>query len=194
MEGQRIGARRAALGAANGQKQQSIAEVGDALAALGSKLVNDVGIPVAHCNTIQHCMDTSHSRNGPQSDENVASAPACVRAGRRRDASIDARILSAARRQLACVGYEGMSLASVAEEASTTRQALYRRWQHKAALAADAIGIQEPLSELCVSSDPRGDLERELEHFAALMAAPEQLSLAGTMLQDATDDGSRAEY
>jgi AcrR family transcriptional regulator len=117
-----------------------------------------------------------------------------TRAGRRRDASIDERILSAARRQLACNGYEGMSLASVAEEACTTRQALYRRWQHKAALAADAIGTHEPLAELCVSSDPRGDLERELEHFAEMVAAPEQRSLAGTMLQDATNEASRAEY
>jgi AcrR family transcriptional regulator len=117
-----------------------------------------------------------------------------TRAGRRRDASIDERILSAARRQLACNGYEGMSLASVAEEACTTRQALYRRWQHKAALAADAIGTHEPLAVLCISEDPRADLERELERFAHLMAMPEQRSLAGTMLQDATDEASRAEY
>jgi AcrR family transcriptional regulator len=116
------------------------------------------------------------------------------RAGRRRDDSIDARILSAARRQLACKGYEGMSLASVAEEACTTRQALYRRWRDKAGLAADAVGPDAQLRMLCVSDDPRADLGRELAEFEQLMRAPEQRSLAGTMLQDATDEKSRAEY
>jgi len=92
------------------------------------------------------------------------------------------------------MGYEGMSLASVAEEACTTRQALYRRWQDKAALAADAIGGEMELETQCVSDDPRADLVGELEAFTRQMTAPEQRSLAGTMLQDATDAGSRAEY
>jgi AcrR family transcriptional regulator len=116
------------------------------------------------------------------------------RRGRRRDASIDARILTAARRQLACVGYEAMSLSSVAEEACTTRQALYRRWEHKAALASDAVGTHVAVDALCVSNDPRGDLERELADLERLMAMPEQRSLAGTMLQDGTDVASRVAY
>lgn len=141
----------------------------------------------------------SHHNAG--ADVNASSAVAAgdgcsARSGRRRDASIDARILSAARRQLACRGYEGMSLASVAEEACTTRQALYRRWQTKATLAADAVGRHDApeLVALCISDDPRGDLVRELADFERSMAAPEQRSLAGTMLQDGTDQGSRAEY
>lgn len=36
-------------------------------------------------------------------------------------------------------GYESMSLAAVAHEARTTRQALYRRWPTKADLAAAAV-------------------------------------------------------
>jgi AcrR family transcriptional regulator len=124
-----------------------------------------------------------------------ASYPSCPgRSGRRRDASIDERVLSAARRQLACRGYEGMSLASVAEEACTTRQALYRRWPDKATLAADAIGRDQRIYELCVSDDPRADLELELADFDRVMSAPNQRSLAGTMLQDGTDPNSRAEY
>lgn len=87
-----------------------------------------------------------------------------------------------------------MSLASVAEEACTTRQALYRRWQDKATLVADAIGRHEPIQALCVSDDPRADLERELAIFLAIMTLPEQRSLAGTMLQDGTDQASRAQY
>ena len=118
----------------------------------------------------------------------------CGVRGRRRDSAIDIRILAAARRQLACLGYEGMSLASVAEEACTTRQALYRRWHDKARLAADAIAVTIELDALCMSHDPRADLERELVDFQRAMQSPGHLSLAGTMLQDATDPESRAEY
>ena len=114
--------------------------------------------------------------------------------GRRRDAQIDARILAAAQRQLACLGYEGMSLASVADEACTTRQALYRRWRDKARLAAGAIAATDQLRALCVGSDPRADLEQELVHFQQAMSSPGRMSLAGTMLQDATDPESRGEY
>ena len=110
------------------------------------------------------------------------------------DAQIDARILAAAQRQLACLGYEGMSLASVADEACTTRQALYRRWRDKARLAAGAIAATDQLRALCVGADPRVDLEQELAHFQHAMSSPGRLSLAGTMLQDATDAESRAEY
>lgn len=126
-------------------------------------------------------------------EEPTPAACASVR-GRRRDAAIDARILAAARRQLACLGYEGMSLASVAEEACTTRQALYRRWPDKAQLAAEAIAATVPLDALRVSADPRADLERELDDFQQAMAAPSHVSLAGTMLQDATDVRSREQY
>lgn len=117
-----------------------------------------------------------------------------TRSGRRRDASIDERVLSAARRQLACLGYEAMSIASVADEAGTTRQSLYRRWPDKASLAADAVCQHKSLTTLCVSDDPRADLARELADFAQIMTMPHVRSLVGTMLQDATHKGSREEY
>jgi len=131
---------------------------------------------------------------GSQPDRDDSSATCAVVRGRRRDAAIDARILAAARRQLSCLGYEGMSLASVAEEACTTRQALYRRWPDKAQLAAGAIADTVPLDALRVSADPRADLERELDDFQQAMTAPGHVSLAGTMLQDATDPRSREQY
>src|SRR2546430_17523958 len=60
--------------------------------------------------------------------------------GRARDPSIDARVLKAAARHLAAYGYEAMSVAAVAEEAGTTRQALYRRWARQAELSAAGPG------------------------------------------------------
>ena len=127
-------------------------------------------------------------------ESNQASLSCSQRSGRRRDAAIDARILAAARRQLACHGYAAMSLASVAAEAATTRQALYRRWQDKASLAVAAVCASDALGALCISDDPRADLERELADFDRTMAVPEQLSLVGTMLQHGTDAGSQTEY
>jgi AcrR family transcriptional regulator len=129
------------------------------------------------------------------SAERESTNPECAALrGRRRDSAIDARILIAARRQLSCLGYEGMSLASVAEEACTTRQALYRRWPDKAQLAAEAISATVPLDALLVSADPRADLELELDDFQKAMTSPGHVSLAGTMLQDATDPKSREQY
>jgi AcrR family transcriptional regulator len=132
-------------------------------------------------------------REASQQRDTLSASCAAVR-GRRRDVAIDVRILAAARRQLACLGYEGMSIASVADEACTTRQALYRRWPDKAQLAAEAIAVTVPLDALCVSADPRADLERELDDFQQAMTAPSHMSLAGTMLQDATDPKSREQY
>src|SRR5262249_60605931 len=47
--------------------------------------------------------------------------------GRARDPGIDTRVLAVAHRHLSALGYEAMSVAAVAQEAGTTRQALYRR-------------------------------------------------------------------
>ena len=115
--------------------------------------------------------------------------------GRARDPGIDARVLAVARRQLSHLGYEAMSVAAVAHEAGTTRQALYRRWPDKASLAADALlaaaaeARQEP-----ASSSPLADLTAELADFQRGVSLPGRLSLVGTMLQDATAPEARARY
>ena len=123
------------------------------------------------------------------------------RFGRARDSDIDARILAAARRQLATLGYEAMSVASVAEEAGTTRQALYRRWSSKADLADAAVaGIDdsaEPGAAPSVpgaASHPFHDLVRELTDFQRGITRPGRLSLAGTMLQESTEPEVQASY
>ncbi len=107
--------------------------------------------------------------------------------GRPRDVTIDAAILAAAQRALAQAGYEAMSLAAIAAEAGTTRQALYRRYATKADLATAAVAALAPASEVAETEDPLADLVAELEAFVAL-AEPIDLSLAGTMLQGTVDD------
>ncbi|MHA6762660.1 TetR/AcrR family transcriptional regulator [Streptacidiphilus sp. PAMC 29251] len=115
--------------------------------------------------------------------------------GRSRDAAIDARILAAAKRQLSTLGYEGMSLAAVAEEAGTTRQALYRRWANKAALAGDAVAAMDDATSAPQTQeqarkqerDPFRALVAELADFQRGISKPGRLSLVGTMLQETTE-------
>ncbi|KAA0020114.1 TetR/AcrR family transcriptional regulator [Antrihabitans cavernicola] len=116
------------------------------------------------------------------------------RSGRARDTAIDDRVLHAAGRHLAQGGYDAMSVASIAAEAGTTRQALYRRWPTKADLAAAVV---EQLADDRVgagSADPLGDLIRELTDFQRGVSRRGRLSLVGTMLQDTTDADVRARY
>jgi AcrR family transcriptional regulator len=116
------------------------------------------------------------------------------RAGRPRDRSIDDRVLEVARRHLAKHGYEAMSLAAVAEEAGTTRQALYRRWSGKADLATAAIAAMSRAEERRPSGDPYADLVRELEAFRRGISRPDGISMVGAMLVESTDPRLRALY
>src|SRR5215831_13382264 len=134
-------------------------------------------------NTMLYCIDMT----------GVASTAGRHR-GRARDPGIDARVLAAAHRHLSALGYEAMSVAAVAQEASTTRQALYRRWPDKASLAADALlAAAEPGPEVA-SADPLADLAAELADFQRGVSRPGRLSLAGTMLQDSTAPEARTRY
>jgi AcrR family transcriptional regulator len=114
--------------------------------------------------------------------------------GRARDASIDDRVLAAAARQLAVSGYEALSVAAVAEEAGTTRQALYRRWPGKAELAAAALTGVADRSPATETADPFADLVAELADFRRGVSRAGRLSLVGTMLQDSVDPDVRARY
>lgn len=116
--------------------------------------------------------------------------------GRTRDPGIDARILAVAHRHLSTKGYEAMSLAAVAAEAGTTRQALYRRWPTKAALAADALkaATEDGFGSEIATGDPRADLAAELASFQRGVSRPGRMSLVGTMLQDSTAPEARARY
>jgi len=116
------------------------------------------------------------------------------RRGRARDPDIDARVLTAANRHLCAHGYEAMSVTAVAEEAHTTRQALYRRWPTKASLAAAAVHALTEADPAGGSEDPLADLAAELANFQRDISRPGRLSLVGTMLQDSTAPELRARY
>lgn len=135
------------------------------------------------------------ARSGSRPAAPVRGGAAGVRRrGRARDASIDARILAVAQRHLSTVGYEAMSVAAVAEEAQTTRQALYRRWPTKASLASAALAGAEDSGPVNSSPEPLRDLAAELTDFERGVSRSGRLSLVGTMLQDSTDATLRARY
>ena len=115
--------------------------------------------------------------------------------GRKRDPRIDKRVLEVAGRQLAKSGYDALSIAAVAHDADTTRQAVYRRWPTKASLAAAALqrAVEEPATPTN-SLHPYRDLVAELANFQRGVSRPGRMSLVGTMLQDGIDPTVRARY
>jgi len=96
-------------------------------------------------------------------------------------------VLAAAASHLACAGYEAMSVSAVAEEAGTTRQAVYRRWPTKADLATAAIASLAREDRPVPSDDPFADLVAELESFRRGISRPDGLSMVGTMLVESTE-------
>lgn len=121
----------------------------------------------------------------------MSSQPA---AGRPRDPDIDGAILDATRRHLATHGYDAMSLVAVADDAGTTRQALYRRWPTKADLATAAIASMSRAAERPDTHDPFNDLVAELTAFRDGVTRPNGIGMVGTMLQDAVDPELRNLY
>ena len=106
--------------------------------------------------------------------------------GRPRSPDIDARVLAVTRHLLAEHGYEAMSLVAVAEQAGTTRQAVYRRWPTKADLAAAAVAdVARPARP--GTDDPFSDLVGELRDFRRGIGRPDGMAMVGTMLVGSTD-------
>jgi len=104
-------------------------------------------------------------------------------------------VLAAAGRHLAASGYDAMSVAAVAAEAGTTRQAVYRRWPTKAGLAAAAL--QQAAEDTAAgepADEPYAALVAELTDFQRGVSRPGRLSLVGTMLQENTQPELRARY
>jgi AcrR family transcriptional regulator len=114
--------------------------------------------------------------------------------GRPRDASIDDAVLEATLHRLARDGFAGLSLASVAAEAGTSRPAIYRRWPDKESLVVDAIARLAQVDPPDVGSSPFDDLVAELEHFRHCITEAAALPLAGLMLGDDVNETLRAEY
>ena len=122
-----------------------------------------------------------------------SSDPRAV-AGRPRDASIDDAVLDATLRRLARDGFAGLSIASVAADAGTSRPAIYRRWPDKESLVIDAVVRLAAVDPPLTTGAPFDDLVAELEHFRHCISDAAALPLAGLMLGDDVNPAVRAKY
>ena len=120
--------------------------------------------------------------------------PAASTRGRPRSAAIDEAVLAAARRRLAEHGYAGLSFAAVAEEAGTTRPAIYRRWPTKAALAESAMASYPADEEARRGGRSVRRPRRRARRLPARRRLPGRLSLVGTMLQATTAPDAAERY
>lgn len=82
-------------------------------------------------------------------------------AGRPKENRVTDALLEAALKELAEKGYEAMTIASLATRVHTSKQAVYRRWKDKAALAAAAI--RHALAQANPAPPQRGSVARDLE-------------------------------
>ncbi len=117
-----------------------------------------------------------------------------ARAGRPRDAAIDVAVLAATRRQLAESGLAALSVSAVAQEAGTTRPAIYRRWPTRLELAVAAVANLAEIAPPEPTDDPLADLTAELTHFRHCITDAGALALAGVMLQDGVDPELQRHY
>lgn len=96
------------------------------------------------------------------------------RATRRRGATLDQAILTAAAEELAEVGYARLTMDSVAARAGTSKTVIYRRWPSRAALSVAAYRqmVQDTASEAPDNGDLRADAMDLLVRVNARMSSP----------------------
>lgn len=103
-------------------------------------------------------------------DPRVPPAPA---RRRRRGAALEQAILRAAVAELTAVGYAGLTMDRVAKRAGTNKNAIYRRWPNRAALAVAAyrqlVAVDSPLPD---SGQLRGDALALLRRINRDSASP----------------------
>jgi AcrR family transcriptional regulator len=115
-----------------------------------------------------------------------------TRPGRPRDQGIDRTVLEVARRHLAANGLSGLSITAVAEEAGTTRPAIYRRWATKREIVEAAILSLDDPAAPAPSGQPATDLINDLGQLQQFASTTSATALAGVMLTDGADPHLRA--
>lgn len=139
---------------------------------------------------------TRGDRPGPDARRREGEANGAHRGGRARGRPRDERatraITEAALRQLAEVGYAGLSMESVAGEAGVARATVYRRYRDKADLVTAAIA-SDSSTHLAPrpGDDPRSELVAYLTEFDDRYAEG-CLEVVGTLIGAREDPGSLA--
>ncbi|ACU34488.1 TetR/AcrR family transcriptional regulator [Actinosynnema mirum] len=99
---------------------------------------------------------------------------------RRRGAELERAVLDAATAELLESGYRALTMERVAKRAGTNKNALYRRWPHRAALAAAAYrALVADTTRTPDTGDLRADVLALLRGLAADLASPRGEVLTG---------------
>ena len=109
---------------------------------------------------------------------------------RRRGAALEDALLDAAWAELQAVGYAGLTMEAVADQAGTSRAVLYRRWRNRPELVLAVIRRHRPLlsGEIPDTGTLRGDVLTLLRRMSSRLAeiGPETVyGLLGDYLSDA---------
>ncbi|MEJ2885109.1 TetR/AcrR family transcriptional regulator [Actinomycetospora aeridis] len=110
--------------------------------------------------------------------------------GRPRNAEIDRLVLEVTLRHLRSEGLPGLSVAAVAEEAGTTRAAVYRRWAGRIELAVAALSTIDPGTDgdgPRPSGDAFADLVAELARFRRFVVDHDATALVATAFVEGAD-------
>lgn len=114
--------------------------------------------------------------------EPATDAAAVAPRGRPRDDSRDVAILDAALQLVCEVGYQRVSMDAVAAKAHASKATIYRRWDSKAALVAEAIRARHQHAVTLVDTgDLRGDLLAGVRTMATDMAGDERQLMVGLL-------------
>jgi AcrR family transcriptional regulator len=111
-----------------------------------------------------------------------APTPAPRQAGRPRNQALDTAILAATKRQLAELGYAGMSLESVATAAGTTVPSVRRRYASKVQLVTAAIDSLRNAPLPPATGSPRADAQAILRDFNRTLMHDNALTVVGSLL------------
>lgn len=130
----------------------------------------------------------SSSPSDPAVDPPGARRPVAASSGRPRDRRIDRGVLDATRALLVEVGYTRLSIAAVAQRASTTPPAVYRRWPSKAHLVHEAAFPDDDLVFVPDTDDLPADLTAMVRAAADLFGQPVVLAAAAGLLSEFVAD------
>jgi AcrR family transcriptional regulator len=124
--------------------------------------------------------------------ETQTEVPA-ARTGRPRDRRLDAAIVDATVALLGERGYHDLALTAVAERASTTTAAIYRRWESKSELVMDAIFRTSGDDVVADTGDLEADLVTMVRWSVEKICRPAALAaLAGLLSESTTERSARA--
>jgi AcrR family transcriptional regulator len=112
-----------------------------------------------------------------------------ARRGRPRDPAAQRAIREATLELLDEKGYQGVTMAAVAERAGMAKTTIYRRWPTKAQMVLDAIAGDVEIRDIDTKGDPLSNLQSVMKAFYRLAQGDGRLPLSPVELLREADVG-----